>query len=241
MEQSKYDWILNNQDIHWWFVGRNKVIDRYIQKIGLTKNSTGRILDIGTGFGAPISTVKNYGTIDAVEPFKDCHTILKEKGVQKIIEIDDFPFHYPDEKYDLVCLFDVLEHIENDRLSLDTIFNKLLNPNGHIIMTVPAYMFLWTSHDTENKHFRRYTRSELIDKVTASGFKDIQCSYFMSLLFPIAALQRLIMKALKKDAVTGYEIPFYNSFFNAIFSLEQLLLKYINFPFGLSIIITAKR
>ncbi len=61
MEQSKYDWILNNQDIHWWFVGRNKVISRYIQKIGLTKNNTRRILDIGIGFGAPITTVKNYG------------------------------------------------------------------------------------------------------------------------------------------------------------------------------------
>ena len=58
MEQSKYDWILNNQDIHWWFVGRNKVIDRYIQKIGLTKNNTRRILDISIGFGAPITIVK---------------------------------------------------------------------------------------------------------------------------------------------------------------------------------------
>ena len=76
------------------------------------------------------------------------------------------------------------------------------------------------SHDIENKHFRRYTRSELIEKVAAAGFKDIQCSYFMSLLFPIAAFQRLLMKALKKD---------------------QRLLKFINFPFGLSIIITAKR
>lgn len=97
------------------------------------------------------------------------------------------------------------------------------------------------SHDIENKHFRRYTRSELIEKVAAAGFKDIQCSYFMSLLFPIAAFQRLIMKALKKDAVTGYEIPFYNSFINAIFSLDQRLLKFINFPFGLTIIIPAKR
>lgn len=238
MEIEQFDWIMKNQDQHWWFCGRNELIKLWLKKYGNAK-SENQILDIGTGYGATFAAVTAYGTLDALEPYQGCHSILKERGFKNIYEIENFPNNYPNKKYDLVCLFDVLEHIEDDHRALGTIKQKLLLSKGKLIITVPAYQWLWTSHDTINKHFRRYTKSQLVERLKSAGFNNIHCSYFMTLLFPFALIQRIKMKIFPSNHGEEFNQSALNTIFKKIFFFEKYLLKLFNLPFGLSIIIIA--
>ena len=143
--------------------------------------------------------------------------------------------------FDLICLFDVLEHIKEDDRSLKKIYS-LLNPNGFIFITVPAHQWLWSEIDELVEHVRRYSKKELKKKIFNAGFELKKISFFNFFLFPLAVLARLTSKLFKKQAL-GLSIPIkiINDCLYYIFSSEKRFLKRINFPLGLSLICVARK
>ena len=117
-----------------------------------------------------------------------------------------------------------------------------LHHKGRLLVTVPAYKFLWSNHDILSKHVKRYNKKEIINLVKSHGMKVLYCSYFNSLLFPLIAIIRLL-KNLIGDSSSDNNLP--NKFLNKIllmfFSLEKNLLPFMVFPFGVSIILLAEK
>jgi hypothetical protein len=141
------------------------------------------------------------------------------------------------QKFDLICLFDVLEHIEEDVKTLVTA-KGLLAKGGRILVTVPAYRWLWGAHDVFLHHKRRYSITELCKKVAVSGLRPVKISYFNTFLFPLAVIVRMKDRLFGNSSASGSNVPpeFINHFFTTLFSAEMVLLSKMNLPFGVSLL-----
>jgi hypothetical protein len=108
---------------------------------------------------------------------------------------------------------------------------------------VPAFEFLWSPHDDFVHHVRRYTKNGLKKTLEEAGFKIERISYFNSILFPLALIQRLSMRLVKKKLSTHLSTPpkVVDRLFQFIFAQEAWILKHTNLPVGLSIIVVVSK
>jgi SAM-dependent methyltransferase len=145
---------------------------------------------------------------------------------------------------DIAIASDCLEHIKDDVKALDNWF-EILNPGGLLYVFVPAFMILWNEHDVANMHFRRYTRKALKKKLKESGFEIIKASYWNFFLFIPILLVRLLSRLLptSRNRNTGdlEQPPKGNDLLFKLINLENKLLKYLNFPFGVSTFCVARK
>ena len=226
---------------HWWFFGRRKILELFLKKIKLKKNA--KILEIGCGTGSNLKILKNYGLLSAMEPSEDAINYLRKKDLTGITFNkgkcpEDINF---EDKFDLICMFDVLEHIEEDKETLSNIIKGLKN-NGRLFITVPAYQWLWSQHDIKLMHKRRYNKDTLKKLIKNFEIKIEHITYFNTILFPLALLDRIAKKIIKNNSKNN-KFPnfFLNALFKTIFSFEKILLKFFYFPFGLSLLLIVKK
>ncbi|HEY1074958.1 MAG TPA: methyltransferase domain-containing protein, partial [Patescibacteria group bacterium] len=149
---------------------------------------------------------------------------------------------WDDGTFDSVVMADVLEHCANDRDSLQEVF-RILKENGRAVITVPAYAWLWSGHDTANHHYRRYSKQELQQKLLASGFVIEKITYYNTFLFPFVVLTRGLKKVLRR---TGSDLTMppaiINKFLAAVFDSEKVILSRGGvFPFGVSLLCVVRR
>lgn len=224
------------QDRHWWFVARRRILDRVITALKLPGDA--QILEIGCGPGGNLAMLQGHGQLQALETDPHARELAAELGICPV-ETGALPepLPFPSAAFDLVCLFDVLEHIGNDREALQAVAG-LLKPGGRILITVPAYAWLWSAHDEAHHHQRRYTASGLEQVARAAGLVPRRLGYFNTLLFPLIAairsLQRLTGKSADSDA--ALPSPGLNRLLTAIFGFERHLLPLGTFPFGTSVL-----
>jgi len=149
---------------------------------------------------------------------------------------------YDEGLFDVITALDVIEHIDDDVGSLKAM-HSLLKPDGKIVITVPAYMFLWSSFDEINEHKRRYTRPELREKLIEAGFTIEKISYYNTLLFPAVFIVRMLNIILNRDGASDIDMPSkpVNSILGFIFGLEKYLLRAFNLPFGVSVLAVVKK
>lgn len=242
MNPEMYRMFFNVQREHWWFVTRKNIvldtIDRYLEK-----SDGPNILDIGCGTGVMLDALGETGKVCGMDMSDEAISFTREifsGPVEKGSLPDDVP--YENGSFDLITALDVIEHIDRDLDSLKTI-HALLAPEGKVIITVPAYMFLWSAFDDLNEHKRRYTRPELERKLLDAGFRIEKLSYYNTLLFPLVFAVRMLNKLLNRDGASDVEMPSrpVNSILEAVFGVEKYLLKYLNFPFGVSVLAVARK
>jgi SAM-dependent methyltransferase len=173
--------------------------------------------------------------------------VCKKKNIPDVNLIcGTFPEAIPEgRRYNLVTMFDTLEHIEDDLGTLKKV-NDVLLPKGYIICTIPAFQFLWSHHDIMNQHKRRYTKKSFEEKVIKAGFKTIRISYFNTILFLPAVLVRFYREWLSPHKLEHSDVGItknraINALLSRIFALERFLLRSINLPFGLSIIYVGEK
>ena len=223
---------------HWWFAGRRSVTAYLISKFNLPAEA--KILEIGSGTGGNLQMLSAFGQVSALEMDASARSISAEKtGGGVDIRAGRCPMDIPfsGEKFNLICLFDVLEHIEEDVATLIAI-KKLLADGGRVLITVPAYRWLWSAHDEFLHHRRRYSARELQEKIAVAGMVIEKMSYFNILLFPLAVAARLKDRLFRSLSASGTKIPhpLINGFFRELFSIERFLLGSLNFPFGVSLL-----
>jgi len=237
MDRNNYEAEISLEKKHWWYVTRRLLLKK-ICDIYLDKRKKLNILEIGCGSGGNFRFLSGYGELCAMETNNNA---LKHARSKNICEVrhGKLPYNIPyNRTFDIICLFDVLEHIQDDKLSLDNIY-KYLNTNGKIILTVPAYMFLWSGHDIASHHKRRYNKNQIIHLLQTSGFTIDYSSYFFSVLLPIIAFVRFIQRIFYKNTIK-HDIRDENKILNylliKIFSVESNLIPNISLPFGVSFI-----
>ena len=241
MEKEAYDFMISMESDHFWSKTRRNIISKVLFTFLKNKNTkTLSVLEIGCGSGFNINYFKdNFKEFDGCEFNLDMLEIAKQNNPQSNITQGGLPFDLKiDKKYDVIFLLDVLEHIQDDENSLIEI-KKLLNPNGILIITVPALQMLWSIHDVANHHFRRYNVKTLKNLCKKSNLTIKYISYFNFLLFPLILVQRFVYKLTKQSSLN--ETKFKNNIFNKllyfIFNLESKLLPKIKLPYGSSIIV----
>lgn len=241
MDDRAYQFLEQQQFSHWWFRGRARLIAAVMRRTLGTGSAEKEILDIGSGYGALIPVLRSFGQVDAIESYQSAHEALKDLGIRTVFS-EPFPQNCPSYRYDIVTMFDVLEHLDNDEEAVRTIHVQLLKKHGHFFLTVPAYQWLWSKHDENHGHRRRYTRTQVKHLFLKAGFRDIRVSYFMTFLFPLALAQRLIQKISGKADPNDLPHPsLINRALEAIFSFESLIIPWATLPFGLSIIAHGKK
>jgi len=225
-----------HQKKHWWFQARKKIIFKIIKEIKLKKNL--KILDFGAGSGVNTDILSKFGKVDIFEKNKIALNYLKNN-----IKINKSFSKLKMKKnhYDFILVADVIEHIKRPKSTL-LFLKKILKKNGYILITVPAYQFLFSKKDEKLGHFRRYDKKSLLNEII--NFKVVKVSYFNTLLYPLIATITLWNKFFKIDYIKDVEKTpnlFLNNLFYIIFSIESFLLKFFNLPFGVSIYIIIKK
>ena len=228
------------QHAHWWFSARREILRERISALGLRHGA--RLLEIGSGTGANLAMLSEFGSVTGLEMSAQAIRFASElpevrTGQARLVEgrcpealgALEGPF-------DLICLFDVLEHIDADSYVLSEL-SRLLAPGGRIMVTVPAYSWLWSEHDVKLHHFRRYTKDSLNNTFRRAGLDVARLSHFNTLLFPLAVAERIVCK-LRGRASGAVEVPGarVNSALRSVFSAERHLLGPMNLPFGLSLL-----
>lgn len=238
MKENNYKLLYRLEGEHWWFRARRKIIASLIERY-LILPKTPRILDIGCGTGQEIKFLNRYGNVKGIDNSKEAVDFCVQSGYAENVMLanaDKLPCK--ENEFDLVVAFDLLEHTKDDQMVLKEIM-RVLKSGGYAIFTVPAYNFLWCSHDDQGYHLRRYTKSSFKSKIDKEEFKLIKLSYFNSILFPPIFFVRLARKFLKpKNDNVDLELGFgfLNKPMEYFFAFERHLLRNINFPFGVSII-----
>jgi SAM-dependent methyltransferase len=241
MDPKAYLEMADTEDRHWWFTGRRAVLTHFLNAFELPPEA--RILEVGSGTGGNLGMLRKFGEVKAMELDPKARELAIQK-TQGQVEVragrcpDDIPFA---ECFDLICMFDVLEHIDEDVATLAAL-RRSLAKGGRMLITVPAFSWLWSTHDEFLHHKRRYTAAELKDKCAAAGLQPVRMSYFNTLLFPLGLLARAKDRLVRSKAASGVGVPAppVNFLFRHIFSMESAILKRANLPFGMSLLAILK-
>jgi ubiquinone/menaquinone biosynthesis C-methylase UbiE len=238
---------------HWWFVAREKIISNYLKKIiddKILKQENLKILNVGCGPGRSSQYLSSFGEVTSIEYDKDCCEFASERTGLQIINgsITELPFQ--DEMFDLVCAFDVIEHVEDDQLAVSEM-KRVAKKDGVVFITVPTFMSLWSHHDVINHHFRRYKFSQIekLFEIQKNG-NEIFSSYFNFFLFPGIYLIRIVSNSLKfgnnrpgsGSDFEAFKPGFLNNIlFNVMCFESKFINKNIKFPFGVSLLYSWKK
>ena len=244
MQQHTYAIMNRVEDSHWWFVGRRAILESFMRQIiqnPKSKTQNPKILDVGCGTGANLEMLANFGASEGVDVSDDALEFCRAKGLKVHKGLaEKLPF--ADESFDVVTALDVVEHLDDDVAGLKEM-HRVLKTGGKTLIFVPAFMWLWGVQDDISNHRIRYTKRQIVERLEKAGFTIERATYANWTFFAPILAGRTIMKitGIKPESENNVNISALNGFFGKIFSAERFWLKNFNFPFGVSIVITASK
>jgi 2-polyprenyl-3-methyl-5-hydroxy-6-metoxy-1,4-benzoquinol methylase len=247
MKNEIYDLTFELEENYWWYVARRRIILSQVGQILSSNNlaSKPRILEYGCGTGKTLSCLSNRADVYGMDISPQALDYCRQRELHNLKLIDlsqnidsDNPFSDP---YDIILMLDVLEHIEDQKALLQNI-KQWLKPGGVMLLTVPAYNFLWSGEDYVSNHLRRYTKSTLANVMQESGLHIERISYFNCFLLPLQAGTILLNRFFRPQTMQQTNLhtlsPGINTMLTSIMSAEIPLIKIVNLPFGGSILCT---
>jgi len=241
VEAGLYRQMRDLEDRHWWFTGRRVIVASLLRRCGLPEDA--RMLDLGCGTGGNLAMLSEFGQVVGAELDEHAAQLARERGLAPIVRgklpdglpLDAGVFH-------CVTLLDVLEHIDDDRATLEAVY-RLLAPAGQLLITVPAFPFLWGAHDVAHHHQRRYRAKGLRQLLETTGYEITTLSHCNTWLFPVVAAVRLLRHYFP-DGDAGAELSLppapVNTLLATLFASERYLLR-AGLPFGVSLVVLAKK
>jgi len=245
------------EDRHWWFATRTRAILAYLDRyVGAGRDL--RVLDVGCGAANMTHHLRHYGRVVGVDANPKPLEIARTRGLDaRLGAADALPFAAGE--FDLAALLDTVEHVPAEEKVFAECRRVLVGPaagktGGKLLVTVPAFMFLWSQNDVLNQHQRRYAAAELRGKLERHGFRVLRISYNNFFVFPLAAGLILLRRGRAEPKLASphfdadaYQVemepapPLLNGFLTAVGKLEAALLKRVNLPVGTSIIAIAEK
>ncbi len=244
MHTDEYATLALREKTYWWHIGRLRIIEAYIVSFcDVRQRQQMKILNVGSGTGGTVSLLRRYGLVENVEVSDEAIAIMKLQGIENIIKTDNnnkLPFRA--KTYDMVAAFDILEHIDMHKAALQE-WSRILKDDGVLIITVPAYQWLWSHHDVALGHERRYTKRTLKTVAQSAGLQVHTISYAFAFSFPLVAGFRILDKYFGKREKTSYVgVPgWVNRLLTHMLYAEARLHKKYRLPFGSSVVAVLKK
>lgn len=243
MNIAEYAEMYKLETFYWWFVARRDLLEWFVSGIAKEFDHPA-MLDVGCGTGINFSVLSKYGETFSSDASEEALKFSKSRGTTGLVRSDLESLPFAGSSIDVITALDVLEHVDRDLPAMDELF-RVIKKNGVLIITVPAYGFLWSEHDEALHHRRRYAASELRNKLTNAGFEVERITYYITFLFFPILFMRFAQSLSKKSihAKTSHVIlpGWLNSLLIGILAFERVLLRWMNFPFGVSIVCLARK
>lgn len=223
---------------HWWWRTRLAIINRVLDKYA--RRSPGSpVLDVGCGDGLMFDDLSRFGDVFGIEA--DSNAVDDNGPWRSRIHVGRFDESFrPDERFHLVTMLDVLEHLPDAPGALERV-RQLMADDGLFVLTVPAFNSLWTSHDEICHHYTRYTRGMLLPMLRDAGFDIVQSRYLFHWTAPAKVVIRLNEWLFNRRATTPkVPSPFWNRFFAGLTAVEERISRVIPVPFGTSLLVVAR-
>ncbi len=251
-DQAFFDRMAHIEDEHFWFCARNRVIFELTRKVSSTLDRCNIVLEVGCGTGNVLRALKQAcpdSMVVGMELWFDGLKHAQGRADARLVQADlrNWPLG---RQVDRVGMFDVIEHIQDDRAVLSSLWNCLA-PGGCLLLTVPAHQSLWSYFDEAALHCRRYSTGEIRQKLTEAGFHVEFLSQFMACIFPLVWIVRK-MRGLRQQkdldvarAKTNDEfrlVPVVNQVLTVLLNLEAgWLARGHRLPLGTSLVVVARK
>ncbi|MCC2545879.1 class I SAM-dependent methyltransferase [Hymenobacter sp. BT175] len=233
------------EEQHWWFAARRSAVFDLVGELRVPSDAA--ILEIGCSGGPLLLALRKagYHNLTGIDLSEKGIALAQARGFSNVSVMDGARLEFADNSFDLVIASDVLEHIEDDAQALRE-WQRVLRPGGRLIVFVPAFPFLWSRHDEVNYHFRRYTGTDLRKVLTTARLQVERLSYWnFTLFFPtsvVRMLQRKTQATIGNSNGDLLKLPtVLNKSLRALIGLENLLLRRINLPVGVSTFAIARK
>jgi SAM-dependent methyltransferase len=177
------------EDRHWWYRGRRRVLDVVLRDLAIVPGA--RLLDAGCGSGRNMVELGRHGTVTGIELSSASVQAARERQAGEVIEGSVLDMPFAEGSFELAVSLDVIEHLEDDVGALREL-RRVVAPGGRLLVTVPAYQWLWSRHDVVNHHHRRYSRATLVGAAERAGWRCERITHFNSLLLPLAIGMRAL-------------------------------------------------
>ncbi len=250
MEHQVYQQFLDLERDHWWFRGRRTVYLGLLDTV-LQPTKRGRLLDLGCGMGGFLSSLQDMG-FDVFGADMDFESLQQciDRGFTQCAQMDSYELPFADHSFDVVTMFDAIEHVEDDYRAMGEVA-RVLKPGGQVIISVPAYQFLYANNDRVAQHYRRYNRNMVNELFQRAGLKVARNTHANVFLFPLILPIVLTIKLFeavfdrKHESLhsnLSFPMPkFMNQVLHRIFAAELWVTRKHNWPFGHSIVAIAQR
>lgn len=232
MQTEEYARMRQFEDEYWWFVSRRRLALSLLQEF----EPAGKVLDVGCGTGAVLAEIQKNRDAWGLDFSELALDFGRERGLLNLVHGNAEQLPFADGEFSAIVTLDTLEHVPDDVKAIAEIA-RVLQPGGAAIINVPAFRWLWGPHDVALMHFRRYTKNELADKLTAAGLEVQWASYGVFFLFPVVVMIRVLDKLKKRDAEV--DLPKvstgFNRFLLKLMDFEARLMRNIPLPWGSSV------
>ena len=237
------------QSTHWWYLARADILESLLSQ-HIQAARTQCLLDLGCGPGGMRPMLSRFGRLVSTDFTFDALQFCKAQCLDHLVAADGMKQPFRDASFDAACVFDVIEHLPDDAQAAHELC-RVLKPGGTAVITVPAYQWLWGRQDIVSHHCRRYNAPQLRDLLTGAPFEILKLSYFNTFLFPPVAAVRLTFRLLglnsgktADDVQSDLSIAhqgIVNTALRKLFAAEKMLLRYGDFPFGVSLLCVARK
>lgn len=240
MEKYLYQDLYDLEESHWWHLSKRELALKLIKKY--LKKRKSRILDVGCGTGKTLESLTRLGEVCGCDISPEAIKFCKKRGLLNVKLASADKLDFPSSYFNLVTIFDVLEHTD-DKKSTREIY-RILKGGGLLILTVPAFNWLWSNWDVVLHHRRRYTKKSLSLILEKEGFYVLKISYMYSfLVFPVLIIRFIKSQIFKKDYPSDFKLS--NSFVNRLLlwvaRAERGVVSVFGLPLGTSLICVAKK
>lgn len=242
MNIDEYQRMVEVEDNHWWYRGLRRIFNNLLKDYA--PKTPLKILDAGCGTGGNLPMLEQFGEVVACDISPEAARICQKQRKRQVVLASILELPFTSKSFDLVTSFDVmccLDKEQHQRVILE--FKRVLKTKGVLMLNLPAYNWLFSTHDRFVGTKHRFNASEIFSLLSTNGFEIQRISYWDTLLFPALASFRLAKKKWFKSQGSDLKpvFPLVNNLLRRVLFIEAWLLKYINLPFGLSVLAVARK